>query len=255
MFYKSPANTGTHIGNLWTSAGTLLGTVTFTNEGVSGWQQMNFATPVAITANTTYVASYHTSTGHYSDNAGYFTTAVNAPPLQALASSVASNGVYTYGATSAFPSSTFNSSNYWVDVMFLSSAESVSPTALTFAGQPIGVASASQPVNVTNTGTTAFSLTGITFSGTNPVDFAQTNNCGSQFGCRRQLHRERDLHARFDGRTKRQYDDRQQCNGRFANRGIERHRKRCVAQRITHGADLFQHGDRNFQPIAAGDGD
>ena len=28
------------------------------------------------------------------------------------------NGVYTYGAASAFPTSTFNASNYWVDVLF-----------------------------------------------------------------------------------------------------------------------------------------
>ncbi|HKA28556.1 MAG TPA: DUF4082 domain-containing protein, partial [Candidatus Binatia bacterium] len=57
-FYKSAANTGTHVGNLWTTAGAKLGTVTFTGETASGWQQMNFATPVAIQANTVYVASY-----------------------------------------------------------------------------------------------------------------------------------------------------------------------------------------------------
>ena len=34
-------------------------TVTFTGETASGWQQATFATPVAITANTTYVVSYY----------------------------------------------------------------------------------------------------------------------------------------------------------------------------------------------------
>ncbi len=38
-FYKSAANTGTHIGNLWSSTGTLLATATFTSETASGWQQ------------------------------------------------------------------------------------------------------------------------------------------------------------------------------------------------------------------------
>ncbi|MEO7143040.1 MAG: N,N-dimethylformamidase beta subunit family domain-containing protein, partial [Bryobacteraceae bacterium] len=57
-FYKSAANKGTHIGNLWTTAGTLLARATFTNETGSGWQQVNFANPVAVVANTTYVASY-----------------------------------------------------------------------------------------------------------------------------------------------------------------------------------------------------
>jgi hypothetical protein len=71
-FYKSSANTGTHVGNLWTSTGTLLATAIFSNETASGWQQVNFPTPVAITANTTYVASYHTSVGHYSADQTFF---------------------------------------------------------------------------------------------------------------------------------------------------------------------------------------
>jgi hypothetical protein len=57
-FYKSSANTGTHVGNLWTSTGSLLATATFTAETASGWQQVNFSSPVAVTANTVYVASY-----------------------------------------------------------------------------------------------------------------------------------------------------------------------------------------------------
>src|ERR1700687_3222828 len=36
-FYKASANTGTHVGNLWTSTGTLLATATFTSETASGW--------------------------------------------------------------------------------------------------------------------------------------------------------------------------------------------------------------------------
>ena len=36
-FYKSTANTGTHVGNLWSSAGTLLASATFAAETASGW--------------------------------------------------------------------------------------------------------------------------------------------------------------------------------------------------------------------------
>ena len=60
---QGPANTGTHVGNLWTASGTLLATATFTGETASGWQQVNFANPVAIAANTIYVASYHATAG------------------------------------------------------------------------------------------------------------------------------------------------------------------------------------------------
>ena len=119
-FYKAAANTGTHIGNLWTSNGTLLATVTFTNETASGWQQALFATPVAITSNTVYVASYHANNGHYSADLNYFSgKGVDNPPLHALTNGVSGgNGVYRYGASSLFPNQTWNAANYWVDVVF-----------------------------------------------------------------------------------------------------------------------------------------
>jgi Domain of unknown function (DUF4082) len=75
-FYKSAANTGTHAGSLWSSSGKLLGRVTFSGETASGWQQMSFSTAVAVAANTTYVISYHTNTGRYSDDDNFFTASI-----------------------------------------------------------------------------------------------------------------------------------------------------------------------------------
>ena len=118
-FYKASTNTGTHVANLWTSSGTLLTTATFAGETASGWQQVLFSSPVPITANTVYVASYHALTGHYSANLNYFATGMDSPPLHAPASGVSGgNGVYAYGSTSLFPAQTYSSANYWVDVMF-----------------------------------------------------------------------------------------------------------------------------------------
>jgi Domain of unknown function (DUF4082)/Putative Ig domain len=119
-FYKSAGNTGAHTAHLWSSAGALLTSATFTAESASGWQQVNFAKPVAITANALYVASYHTTIGHYSVSPYYFATSgFNRAPLHALADvSGSPDGPYTYGSTSAFPRSTYHSSNYWVDVVF-----------------------------------------------------------------------------------------------------------------------------------------
>ena len=119
-FYKGAANTGTHVGKLWTSTGTLLGQVTFTNETATGWQQMLFATPIAIDANTTYVVSYFAPSGGYSVNANFFTSSgIDSGVLHALSDPVAGgNGVYTYGASGGFPSSSFGATNYWVDVVF-----------------------------------------------------------------------------------------------------------------------------------------
>jgi hypothetical protein len=118
-FYKAATNTGTHVGSLWSVGGTLLAQATFTAESASGWQKATFSSPVAITAGTTYVASYLAPNGHYSVNGSAFgAAAMDNPPLHALANSLTPNGVYAYGAASAFPSSSFNATNYWVDVLF-----------------------------------------------------------------------------------------------------------------------------------------
>lgn len=118
-FYKGPGNTGTHSGSLWSATGTLLATGTFGSETTSGWQQLHFATPVAITAGTTYVASYHAPNGNYSVDGGYFTGAHQSYPLVAPADgSGGSNGLYAYGINSAFPTGTYGSVNYWVGPIF-----------------------------------------------------------------------------------------------------------------------------------------
>ena len=148
-FYKASTNTGTHTANLWTNTGTLLATATFTNETTSGWQQVNFSTPVAITANTVYVASYHTSAGHYSDNQNYFAgKGMDSPPLHALADGVSGfNGVFAYGSTSSFPNQGWNSSNYWVDVVFSATAPppvTLSSIAVTPAGPTISTGATQQ---------------------------------------------------------------------------------------------------------------
>ena len=119
-FYKSSTNTGIHVGNLWSSTGTKLRSATFTGETASGWQQVSFATPVAIQANTVYVASYHTNVGHYAEDNGYFTTAHSNGSLHALADGASGpNGVYRYGSGSGFPTTGYLKSNYWVDVVFV----------------------------------------------------------------------------------------------------------------------------------------
>ncbi|WP_405704689.1 DUF4082 domain-containing protein [Streptomyces sp. NBC_00069] len=122
-FYKGPGNTGTHTGSLWSADGTLLATGTFGSETLSGWQQLHFATPVAITAGTSYVASYHAPNGKYSVDGGYFTAAHRSYPLVAPADgSGGANGLYKYGASAAFPTNTFGSVNYWVGPVFTTTA-------------------------------------------------------------------------------------------------------------------------------------
>ena len=119
-FYKAASNTGTHVGHLWSAGGTLLASAAFTSETASGWQRVSFATPVAIAANTTYVASYHTDVGHYSADMYYFgRSGVDQWPLHALGSTTGSgNGVFAAGTTAGFPTGSYFGANYWVDVVF-----------------------------------------------------------------------------------------------------------------------------------------
>ena len=118
-FYRSSSDTGTDAGHLWSSTGTLLASATFTGTG-SGWQTATLATPVAIAAGTTYVASVHT-TGVYAATNNYFTTAHAGGALTAPSSATSGgNGVYAYGGSNTaglFPTNTFGASNYWVDVV------------------------------------------------------------------------------------------------------------------------------------------
>jgi hypothetical protein len=121
-FYKGgPENGGEHFGHLWTSNGTLLGTATFTNESNSGWQQALFPTPIPIMANTTYIVSYFAPQGRYAGDTGYFASfGLDNYPLHALSNAVSGgNGVFLYYPTGGFPTDTYLSSNYWVDVVFM----------------------------------------------------------------------------------------------------------------------------------------
>jgi hypothetical protein len=117
-FYKAPANTGTHIGNLWTASGSLLATATFTNETASGWQTVLFSNPVPISAGTTYIVSYFDPNGHYSSTPQGLASAIDNPPLHALANSTSSNGLYAFSSSSIFPTNTYNANSYSVDVLF-----------------------------------------------------------------------------------------------------------------------------------------
>ena len=132
-FYRSAGDTGPDILDLWTTTGTNLASATFTNTAASGWQTVSLATPVAISANTTYVASYHT-TGTYVATDNFFTTAFTSGVLTAPSTTTAGgNGVYAYGGTATagiFPTNTFGAANYWADVVFASSAPNTSPTAV-----------------------------------------------------------------------------------------------------------------------------
>ena len=190
-FYKASTNTGTHVANLWSSTGSKLATATFSGETASGWQQVSFSKPVSVTASTVYVASYHTNVGHYADDVTYFATqGVDTPPLHALADGVSGvNGRYAYGSASKFPNLGWQSSNYWVDVVFSTTGggDTTPPTVTAFTipatattlTVPITAFTAADNVGVTGflvtTSATTPSATASGWSATAPGSYTVTS--------------------------------------------------------------------------------
>jgi hypothetical protein len=150
-FYKGANNTGTHVGNVWSSTGTKLAEVTFSGESASGWQQANFSSPVSITANTRYVISYLAPRGRYAANQSYSWSSVSAAPLYVSSSTP---GVYTYASGSSFPKSVWNASNYWVDLVFVPAGTPPVTTTYSISGKVTGSAA-----KVTLSGTASASTT------------------------------------------------------------------------------------------------
>ncbi len=123
-FYKEAGMDDTHLGNLWGPTGNLLASATFINETSSGWQDVIFSSPVQITADTLYTASYYSPAGKYLADHNTFASDKNNYPLTAPSSP--GNGVFAYGSDS-YPTSSYQASNYWVDVTFRASPNGDAP--------------------------------------------------------------------------------------------------------------------------------
>ena len=168
-FYKTADNTGTHTGSLWSAGGTNLASAVFTGESSTGWQDVTFTAPVAVAANTTYVASYHAPKGHYADGNGFTYASVDNPPLSALKDDEngpnGPNGLYTLGSSTAFPTQASGSSNYLVDVLFSTTVGAdTTPPAVVSTVPVANAAAISTTANLTATFGEALDATSISAS-------------------------------------------------------------------------------------------
>ncbi|MET1033405.1 MAG: DUF4082 domain-containing protein, partial [Candidatus Saccharimonadales bacterium] len=136
-FFKVVGMNGTHVGSLWDNMGNRIATATFGTETASGWQQVNFPSPVAITANTIYTASTFMASGVYAYTTNAFGSPIVNYPLTAPANNTAAagdglgnlgQGVANLSGSSVYPTNTFNAANYWIDVAFAGSNTSNPPT-------------------------------------------------------------------------------------------------------------------------------
>ncbi|MFI2487801.1 DUF4082 domain-containing protein [Promicromonospora kroppenstedtii] len=112
-FYRGPGNTGPHTVTVWSASGTALASAVAPSGGAEGWQTVQLAQPVPVTAGTTYVVSYLAPQGRYAAGQGYFAQARTVGPLTAPVDA----GRYAYGG--GFPQYSWLSTGYWVDPVFV----------------------------------------------------------------------------------------------------------------------------------------
>ncbi len=122
-FYKAPGNTGSHVGTLWGSDGSVLARGTFTGESTSGWQTLTFPSPVQVTRGTKYTVGYRSTTGSYSVTPdGFGSLNPSRGPLVVGPSA----GVYSYADS---PPTSTTSASYLVDPVFSPLPPSISVVA------------------------------------------------------------------------------------------------------------------------------
>jgi Bacterial Ig-like domain len=93
---------------------------------------------------------------------------VDNPPLHALANGVdGANGVYRYDS-SGFPTDTFRSSNYWVDVVFNQAAADTQPPSVTGRSPASGATGVPTASNVTATFNEPVQASSVSFTLTGP---------------------------------------------------------------------------------------
>jgi Domain of unknown function (DUF4082) len=168
-FYRGAPNSNGYRVKLFNASGTLLASGSASKDtcAVPCWEEINFALPVSIAAKTTYVAAYYTSNGNYADDTytsgGLTNGATNGPLVAPASSQVGGNGVYTY--STGFLNQTWEDSNYYVDVVFTSTAPTLlmsfnPPNPSIAANMPSGTVVATVNVSWSNgspfTGTLGF---------------------------------------------------------------------------------------------------
>jgi hypothetical protein len=112
--YRSPGESGAHVGRIWDARGALLAQVSFQRESGSGWQEQALTTPLVIQANTVYVISVNSN--------GFFPIAHNVfdrPVVNGDLTGIADGNNGVFGASGSLPTNSFRNSNYFRDVVFV----------------------------------------------------------------------------------------------------------------------------------------
>ncbi len=142
-FWKASKESGTHIGKIWSSTGSLLASVTFANETSSGWQQQSLPSPLSIAANTTYIVSVNETNGYVAYTEGGLSSQISNGSLRSV---VGNNG--RWGPAGQFPANNANGINYFRDIVFVPagiSSLSLNPSSVAGGGASTGTVTLASP--------------------------------------------------------------------------------------------------------------
>lgn len=112
-YYKVAGESGVHTGRIWSTAGVQLASVIFVGESVSGWQTANLPNSLTLAPNTTYIVTVNSNRAYGATN-----NALAAPVVNGPLSTVADGANGVYGAPGMLPTSSYQNSNYFRDVVF-----------------------------------------------------------------------------------------------------------------------------------------
>jgi len=129
-FYKDIEMAETHSGGVWDDSGTLLGSLTFTDEAESGWICQALETSVNILANTYYTVGVHSPREKVHTN-NFFASSYTSSDGKLFVD--VGGGKYNDSSSLAFPStpSGYNR-NWWVDFV-MSFADEGGPWQMTIS--------------------------------------------------------------------------------------------------------------------------
>jgi hypothetical protein len=170
------------------SVGVLINTSTNTTATalVSSLNPSNFGQAVTFTATVTAQTHVYpgTPTGtvtflDISTSTTLGTTAINNSGVATLQISTLGPSTHSVTATYNGDANFGSSTSQILSQVVLGAAAKLSPTSLVFGTQTVGLASSLQTITLINTGDIPLTFNSITFTGTNPANFHQTNNCGT----------------------------------------------------------------------------
>jgi hypothetical protein len=178
MRFYGPAVTSKRTGSLWSSTGRRLATATFAPSSIPGWQSATFATPVQISADTTYVVSYLSPGAGYAFDSGAFKSGVARGDIVTSAGA----GVFKYASGGGFPTQRYQNGSYYVDVAFTPGGATSSTTPGTASATPSPTPSSAPSAAPSTAGASSQPITPSTPPTTTTATTTATDDFGTSAG-------------------------------------------------------------------------